>query len=49
MEKKIGFGLCECELGGDENDCKSCAYYPDYKFNKEKGLCVICIKRAGGK
>ena len=29
----------ECELGGDERDCSSCAYGGEFKFNKKTGRC----------
>lgn len=29
----------ECELGGDNTDCKSCAYYPDFEWDPDSGYC----------
>jgi hypothetical protein len=29
-----------CPFGGDETDCKSCVYYPDYKWDNKLKDCV---------
>jgi len=36
---KCNIGRTKCKLGGDENSCEDCAYYPDYKFDEETGEC----------
>lgn len=28
-----------CPLGGDNNDCENCVYYPDYKWSDEVEEC----------
>ena len=30
-----------CPLDGDETDCQSCVYYPDYKWDSITQDCVI--------
>jgi hypothetical protein len=30
----------ECPLGGDNKDCKSCSYYPDYYWDNDVEDCV---------
>lgn len=30
----------ECPFGGDNTDCPSCAYYPEYQWNKKKQDCL---------
>ena len=32
----------ECRLGGDNTDCPSCWYYPDYEWDENE---LDCMKR----
>ena len=33
--------MSECNLGGDCKDCKSCCYFPEYKWNEKTECCEV--------